>query len=111
MATKPFVTVTLKLHDGTPMVIQDEVDANGKFIPRGTQAAAALARREQIYYAGSYNGADYEAIIPFHGIVSASIAKEQGEYTPAEDDFCQAVECITSPLCPEEESDGETTEP
>lgn len=93
MATKPYVTVSLLLHGAPqPITIEDYVDEDsGRFINIGTQAAAAIARREQIHYVGEDGN---EMIIPFHAIVSADITKESDEYTYPEDDFCQS-------LCPE----------
>lgn len=89
MATKPFVTVTLGIHDAEETIeIKDYIDANGKFVNIGTQAAAAINRRVAIHYV---NADGQEIVIPFHAITSVKFAKEQGTYTPAEDAFCKPV--------------------
>ena len=90
MATKPFVTVSLLIHGGdTNIDIADYVDDNGVFVPLGTQVAAAVEAKRQIHFV---DGDGNEVIIPFHSIEAANVTKEDGEYTPAEDEFCGAIE-------------------
>ena len=92
MATKPFVTVYLYLHDrGEDTTgIADYIDDNGKFINIGTQTAAMIERREAVHF----QEGDDEIIIPFHAISGVVITKADDEYTKPDDDFCQ-------PPCPE----------
>lgn len=93
MATKPFVTVSLILHDAdSPVELADYINDDGQFVNLGTQTAAAIARREAVH-SNDNNGS--EVIIPFHAISAVTVSKKSGEYTKPDDDFCQ-------PLCPEE---------
>ena len=94
--TKPFVTVTLKIHGGTTETIADYLDDDDKFVNLGTQAAAAIQRREAIHYVTQ---AGVETLIPFHAIDGITITRADGEYTKPADDFCEAIECITAPMC------------
>ena len=85
---KPFVTVTLTLHGSDEAVeITDYVGDDDRFVPIGTQAAAALEKRAQIHFVDAEG---YEIIIPFHAIVASNVTKETGEFTPLEDEFCTA---------------------
>ena len=84
---KPFVKVTLILHGSDDALrIDDYVGDDGRFVPIGTQAAAAPERRDQIHYVDAEG---YEIIIPFHAIVASNVTKETGEFTPLEDEFCK----------------------
>ena len=99
-----FTTVTLNLHDVGEVTIADYVDNNGKFVGIGALAACAIANRHAIHY---ITQAGVETFIPFHAISSVTIAKAEGEYTKPTDDFCKAMECPTTPMCDEEETEDE----
>lgn len=97
MATKPFVEVALMLHGvNGSFSFADYLNDNGEFINIGTQAAAAIARREAIHLYDENQGDNgAEVVIPFHAISIALTSKESGEYTKPEDDFCQPQESHT----------------
>lgn len=83
---KSFRKVTLKVHDiADPIVIEDYVDANGKFVPIGTQAMAMLDKKETLHYKDSEG---VETFIPYHAIEEVLTVIEEKEYTNPEDEFC-----------------------
>lgn len=80
---KPFVTVTLKLHDiADPIEIADYV-ADGRFVPLGTEALSAINACKAIHYKK-----DAEVIIPYHAIEEVNITKESKAYEKPADAFC-----------------------